>query len=54
LISGVSAVAARKLVGMGGSKDTNGSLYLFEYSEYGPGAALLEGVKFAAGRGRPY
>ena len=28
-----------------------GSLYLFEYSEYGPGAAPLERGKFAAGRG---
>ena len=51
LISGGSAVAARRLFGMGGSNDTNGSLYLFEYSEYGPGAALLERGKFAASRG---
>ena len=51
LISGGSAVPARKLVGMGGSNDTSGSLYLFEYSEYGPGAALLKRGKFAAGRG---
>src|SRR6185503_3475828 len=31
LISGGSAVPARKLVGMGGSNNTSGSLYLFEY-----------------------
>ena len=51
LISGGSTVAARKLVGMGGSSETIRSLYPFEYSEYGPGAALLERGKFAAGRG---